>query len=201
MDVRGGDNLRDSVPAAWLREEGLELEDEEVAVELQLRQVLQVCLRTWGDPATCLRRRCLHAAHKAPLPPSAFRLALQCVRLHTGCSARRKARALSVRAFLAFLGKSSSASGSCTPPVAEWADRGASTAAARPPITARRDDETGTGSCSAPAPTKKVRSTVENETICVEIGSLGGRNGERDQERATLDSALGKSFTTRQILG
>ena len=158
MDVRGGDNLRDAVPAAWLREEGLELEDEEVAVELQLRQVLQVCLRTWGDPATCL-----HAAYKAPLPPSAFRLALQCVRLHTGCSARRKARALSVRAFLAFLGKSSSASGSSTPPVAEWADRGASTAAARPPITARRDDETGTGSCSAPTPTKKVRSTAESE--------------------------------------
>ena len=92
----------------------------------------------------------------------------------SSCSCGRYCR----YAFLAFLGKSSSASGSSTPPVAEWAERGASTAAARPPITARRDDETGTGSCSAPTPTKKVRSTVESEAIsdAAAIGKVWGVN-------------------------
>ena len=56
----------------------------------------------------------------------------------------------------------------------------AATAATCAAAATRRDDETGTGSCSAPTPTKKVRSTVESERPAISdartaIGKFGGR--------------------------
>ena len=90
-----------------------------------------------------------------------------------------------VRAFLAFLGRSSSASGSIFSPVTAWAEGGARTAAARPPrppSTARRDDRAGIGSCSAPAPAQKVRSTEESERPTISHGAAFAKLARRTRE-------------------